>query len=211
MAADRSSSSPGGRGESRLRAVFEAQAGSSWKPLSRVDLDRGFGPSRFAETGKSSASRAPRARGQAASTCPSRGRPDCQIGRSCEVRDLLTIISSIARRTASMREGAGRSSAAGSCPAANSPRDEAPARSTRAGRGSLSSMSGLSPRPSRPLSRRQREERAYRLVMVGGAAAIAVVGVVLVALGVVSGGVPLLAIAVAAICGLLFRRTVSGR
>ena len=73
-------------------------------------------------------------------------------------------------------------------------------------------MSDLSPRTSRPLSRRQREERAYRLVMVGGAAAVvAVVGVVLVALGVVGGGVPLLAIAVAAICGLLFRRTVSGR
>ncbi|MDQ4072405.1 MAG: hypothetical protein M3088_05965 [Actinomycetota bacterium] len=73
-------------------------------------------------------------------------------------------------------------------------------------------MSGLSPRPSRPLSRRQREERAYRLVMVAGAATVvAVVGVVLAALDVVGGGVPLLAIAVAAICGLLFRRTVSGR
>ena len=72
-------------------------------------------------------------------------------------------------------------------------------------------MSDLSPRTSRPLSRRQREERAYRLVMVGGAAAVvAVVGVALAALGVLGGGVPLLAIVVAAICGLLFRRTVSG-
>jgi len=73
-------------------------------------------------------------------------------------------------------------------------------------------MSDLSPRATRPLSRRQREERAYRLVMVGGAAAaVAVLGVVLAALGVVGGGVPLLAIVVAGICGLLFRRTVSGR
>jgi hypothetical protein len=48
--------------------------------------------------------------------------------------------------------------------------------------------------------------------MVGGAAAVvAVVGVVLAALGVVGGAVPLLALVVAAICGLLFRRTVSGR
>jgi hypothetical protein len=48
--------------------------------------------------------------------------------------------------------------------------------------------------------------------MVGGeAAVVAVVGVVLAALGVLGGAVPLLAIVVAAICGLLFRRTVSGR
>ena len=77
---------------------------------------------------------------------------------------------------------------------------------------SLGSISDLSPRPSPPLSRRQREERAYRLAMVGGAAAVgAVIGVVLAALGVVSVGVPLLGIVVAAICGLIFRRTVSGR
>jgi putative flippase GtrA len=73
-------------------------------------------------------------------------------------------------------------------------------------------MSGLSPRASGRLSRRQREERAYRLVVVGGVAAVvAVIGVVLAALGVVGDGVPLLAIVVAAICGLLFRRTASGR
>lgn len=48
-------------------------------------------------------------------------------------------------------------------------------------------------------------------MVAGAATVVAVVGVVLAALDVVGGGVPLLAIAVAAICGLLFRRTVSGR
>jgi hypothetical protein len=85
-------------------------------------------------------------------------------------------------------------------------------RFAKAAGGRLGAMSALSPRASRPLSRRQREERAYRLVVVGGAAAVvAVIGVVLAALGVVGAGVPLLAIVLAALCGLLFRRTASGR
>lgn len=49
------------------------------------------------------------------------------------------------------------------------------------------------------------------MVAGGAAAVVAVVGVVLAVLGVVGGGVPLLAVLVAAICGLFFRRTVSGR
>jgi hypothetical protein len=43
----------------------------------------------------------------------------------------------------------------------------------------------------------------------GGAALVAVVGLVLAVLGVIGIGLPLLAIIVAVICGLLFRRTVS--
>jgi putative flippase GtrA len=71
-------------------------------------------------------------------------------------------------------------------------------------------MSDLTPRPSGPPSRRQREARAYRLVLVGGAAAaIAVVGVVLAIVTSFSFGVPVLAAIVAAVCALLFRRTVS--
>ena len=71
-------------------------------------------------------------------------------------------------------------------------------------------MSDLSPRRGSGLSRRQREDRAYQLAVVGGVAgAVAVVGVVLAAIGVVGSGVPVLALIIAAICGLLFRRTVT--
>jgi hypothetical protein len=61
------------------------------------------------------------------------------------------------------------------------------------------------------LPRRTREERAYRLVVAGGAfGALAVVGFVLAVVGVISLGPPLIAAIVAAVCFLLFRRTVSG-
>jgi hypothetical protein len=71
-------------------------------------------------------------------------------------------------------------------------------------------MSDLAPSPGGPPSRRQREQRAYRLVLVGGTAGvIAVVGIVLAIAGIVGFGVPVLAAIVAAICVLLFRRTVS--
>ena len=67
----------------------------------------------------------------------------------------------------------------------------------------------LEPRGNR-MPRRAREQRAYTLVMVGGAAGlVAVVGLVLAVVGVIGIGIPLLAIVVAVICGLLFRRTVS--
>jgi len=70
-------------------------------------------------------------------------------------------------------------------------------------------MSGMEKRPSR-LPRRTREERAYRLVVAGGAfGAVAVVGFVLAIAGVLGWGLPIIAAALALVCGLLFRRTVS--
>jgi putative flippase GtrA len=70
-------------------------------------------------------------------------------------------------------------------------------------------MSDLAPRSGGPPSRRSREQRAFRLVTIGGgAAAVAVVGVVLAIVGILGWWLPILAIIVAAICGLLFRRTV---
>jgi CHASE2 domain-containing sensor protein len=70
-------------------------------------------------------------------------------------------------------------------------------------------MSDLVPGSGGRLSRSQREQRAYRLVLAGGgAAAVAVAGVVLAVVGVVGFWLPVLAIVVAAICGFLFRRTI---
>jgi hypothetical protein len=69
---------------------------------------------------------------------------------------------------------------------------------------------GLSPSSGGPPSRRSRERRAYQLALVGGAAGvIAVVGLILAAVGVLGFGVPFIAAIVAIVCGLLFRRTVS--
>jgi putative flippase GtrA len=71
-------------------------------------------------------------------------------------------------------------------------------------------VSDLTRSPSGPPSRRSREQRAYRLVLAGGAAAaVAVVTFVLAAIGVMGFGIPVLAVIVAVVCGLLFRRTVS--
>jgi len=71
-------------------------------------------------------------------------------------------------------------------------------------------MSDLVPGSGGRLSRRQREDRAYRLVLAsGGAAVVAVAGVVLAILGVVGWWLAVLAVIVAAVCGFLFRRTVS--
>lgn len=71
-------------------------------------------------------------------------------------------------------------------------------------------MSDLSRRPSYT-PRSVREQRAYRLVVTGGVAgAVAVVGIVLAIAGVIGAGIPLIAIVVAVVCLLLFRRTVSG-
>lgn len=70
-------------------------------------------------------------------------------------------------------------------------------------------MSDLESRPNRT-PRRVREKRAYQLGLAGGAAAlVAVLGVVLAALGIIGFGLPVLAAVIAAICLLLFRRTVS--
>lgn len=58
--------------------------------------------------------------------------------------------------------------------------------------------------------RRAREQRAYRLVVAGGVAGtVGVVGLVLAIAGVVGAGLPIIALIVAAICILMFRRTVS--
>ena len=71
-------------------------------------------------------------------------------------------------------------------------------------------MGDLTPGSGGRLSRRTREQRAYRLVVAGGTAGLAaVVGVVLTIAGVVTVAIPVLAGVVAAICALLFRRTVS--
>jgi hypothetical protein len=57
--------------------------------------------------------------------------------------------------------------------------------------------------------RRQRERRAYQVVMVGGVAGlVGVVGIVLAAIGTVGAGLPIVALIVAAICIVMFRRMV---
>jgi hypothetical protein len=57
-----------------------------------------------------------------------------------------------------------------------------------------------------------REKRAYRLIFVGGVAGIlGCVGIVLSLVGVIGAGLPILAIVIAVVCALLFRRTVSPR
>jgi hypothetical protein len=57
--------------------------------------------------------------------------------------------------------------------------------------------------------RRARERRAYQLVVVGGVAGVVgVVGLVLAAFSVVGAGWPIIALVVAAICAVLFRRQV---
>jgi hypothetical protein len=70
-------------------------------------------------------------------------------------------------------------------------------------------MSGLERRPDRT-PRRVREQRAYRLVQVGGGAAlVAVVGLVLSIAGVIGSTLWVIAAIVAAVCVLLFWRTVN--
>jgi hypothetical protein len=65
--------------------------------------------------------------------------------------------------------------------------------------------------PSR-LSRRQRERRAYQLTLAtAGLGVVAVVGIVLAIANVIGGTIPVLAAILAVVCGLLLRRTVSGR
>jgi hypothetical protein len=60
--------------------------------------------------------------------------------------------------------------------------------------------------------RRQREKRAYQLVVGGSTAGvIGVAGVVLAAVGVISWGLPIIALIVAALCYVGFQRAVSNR
>jgi hypothetical protein len=64
-------------------------------------------------------------------------------------------------------------------------------------------------RSSRP-SRRQREQRAYRLVIASGAfGLLGVVGIVLAIFTSISAFWPIVFLVLAAVCGLLVRRTVS--
>jgi hypothetical protein len=71
-------------------------------------------------------------------------------------------------------------------------------------------MSSLEPGRGSRLSRRDRERRGYQLVMAGGGASVvAVVGFVLAIAGVIGYGLPLVAVVVAVICFILFRRLVS--
>ena len=70
-------------------------------------------------------------------------------------------------------------------------------------------MSEIQRRPPARMSRRQRERRAFQLVVATGVLSVlAVVGVVLAIAGVVGGGLPFLAVVLAAVCGLLLRRTL---
>ena len=60
------------------------------------------------------------------------------------------------------------------------------------------------------LTRSGREQRAYRLVVTSGVAGtVAVVGVVLAAIGVFGWGVPILAVLVCVVAWFMFRRTVA--
>ena len=70
-------------------------------------------------------------------------------------------------------------------------------------------MSDLTPRGGQRLSRKDREQRAFFLVMAGGTAgAVAVLGLVLAAVGVLSFTIPVLAAIVAVFCFLAFKRSV---
>jgi len=70
-------------------------------------------------------------------------------------------------------------------------------------------MSDLERRPAR-VPRRTREQRAYRLVVAGGVfGAVAAVGFVLALVTSFGWGIPFLALVLAVVCLLLFRRTVS--
>jgi hypothetical protein len=70
-------------------------------------------------------------------------------------------------------------------------------------------MSSLEPRGGSGMSRRQRERRGYQLVVVGGGASVvAVVSGLLAIFGVLGWGLPLIAVVVAVICFVLFRRLV---
>jgi hypothetical protein len=70
-------------------------------------------------------------------------------------------------------------------------------------------VSSLEPRRGGGLSRRQKEQRGYQLVVVGGVAGVVtVVGFVLAIAGVISYGLPFVALIVTVICVILFRRLV---
>ena len=70
-------------------------------------------------------------------------------------------------------------------------------------------MSNIERRPNRT-PRRQREQRAYRYVQIGGGAGlVAVAGLILSIAGVIGSTLWVIAAIVAAVCAILFWRTVS--
>jgi hypothetical protein len=76
----------------------------------------------------------------------------------------------------------------------------------------MRNMADLERRPPSRLSRRQRERRAYQLTLAtGGLAVVGVVGIVLAIAGAIGGTIPVLALILAVVCGLLLRRTLSAR
>lgn len=59
------------------------------------------------------------------------------------------------------------------------------------------------------MTRADRERRAYRLTVLGAVSAtLGVIGLVLSAVGVGSAGIPIVLLVIAAVCVVLFRRTV---
>lgn len=71
-------------------------------------------------------------------------------------------------------------------------------------------MSDLERRRRSRLSRSDKVDRGYQLVVAGGSAGVvAVVTGILAIVGVVGWTLPLLAVVIAIVCALLFRRTVS--
>jgi multisubunit Na+/H+ antiporter MnhG subunit len=72
-------------------------------------------------------------------------------------------------------------------------------------------VANLEKRPSYT-PRRVRERRAYQLLVASGVAGtVGVVGLVLAVAGVVGAGFPIIALIVAAICAVMFRRTTGLR
>lgn len=70
-------------------------------------------------------------------------------------------------------------------------------------------MADLERSTGRRMSRRQRENRAFQLTLATGAlGVVAVVGIVLAVAGVLGWGLPILAAILAAVSGLLLRRTL---
>ena len=74
---------------------------------------------------------------------------------------------------------------------------------------SLTAMSDLERRGGSRPTRKQREQRAYRLVLATGAFGLAgTLGLILSIVGIIGAGLPILALIIAAICFMMFRRTV---
>ncbi|HEY5198689.1 MAG TPA: hypothetical protein VIJ51_16835 [Solirubrobacteraceae bacterium] len=71
-------------------------------------------------------------------------------------------------------------------------------------------ISNLAKRPGDRPTRRQREQRAYGLVLAtSGLSVVAVVGLLLAVVGVVSFGGPVLIAIAAVVCGLVLRRSLA--